>query len=88
VENYRNDSLLLLQNEFEFVQTGSSGFENQHIYVIKYEREYDIVRIDLLFKLLNKSIKVEVPLETEREVLKNRDRPEEPDNLRLYRKPE
>lgn len=82
IENYPFNNQL--QNEFEFRQTDYfSGFENQHVYVLKYDREYDIVRLDLLFKAINEEkIGMNPPMEQ-----KGFKAPQ-PGNLKLYRKPE
>lgn len=81
VENY--PTYRQLQNEFEFRQTDYfSGFENQHVYILKYDRDYDIVRLDLLFKSFAEE-KANVIQKGGLDEVK----PQQPGDLKLYRKP-
>jgi len=37
----------LLQNEFDFVRAGDgSGFENQKLFLIRYSKDYEVVKVD------------------------------------------
>ena len=86
MDNAQNDSLVYLQNEFSFVKKSPvGGYENSHVYVIKYDREYDIVRLDVLFRNLAKDEPKSIDHHDE---IEKEEAPRKKENLRLYHPPE
>lgn len=79
-----------LQNEFKFYRTSWGGYENNQVFVIKYDQDYDVVRIDEmyreLFNTMVREVKIVKPNRKEmREVKKEKE--QDTNRLRLYRKP-
>ena len=86
LQDFPQDSITELQNEFDFVLNPTiGGYENQHIYVLKYDHEYDIVRLDLLFKALQKEKQRKI-MNPDTGTLK--EKPKDKESLRLYHPPE
>jgi len=85
---YSDTTIQCLQNDFDFIMLNINGvYENQKIYVLKYEQNYDVIRLDEMLKReVNTTISIPlVPIDKKTE---DEDEPEEENgNLRLYRKP-
>ena len=80
-----------LQNEFIFKQNNQGSFENKRVFVIKYDQDYDVVRIDDLFYNLFENNYIEHPKVEPIQKPDDTEIPvEKPDstNLRLYHRPD
>ncbi len=85
-----------LQNEFYYKAIADTGgIENQHISVLMYTEDYDINRIDTLFRREEKDFRSTLPAEFEPDSLQQNEQidslgidPNKEQNLRLYRRPD
>lgn len=95
-KSINDTSIALTQNEFHFIQESSStGFENNHVYVLMYDHDYDIIRLDKLFnavpiakkKTENKLI-LDINATDKPKAEPVMEKQKDDSGLRLYRKPE
>ena len=81
-----SQSVKCLQNEFDFQPVRKGGvFENNHVYVLKYEQNYDLIKVSKPSRSFVPGKKVIEKADKKNEV-KSLDKDE--NNLRLYRSPE
>jgi LysM repeat protein len=88
-------SITLTQNEFHFIQKSSeTGYENHQVFVLMYDHDYDIIRLDKLFNAAPAVVKEEnapvlLPKEEDSDSeARPKEVPQTDNNLKLYRKPQ